>query len=172
MGGAKRIIHVDVGQVCQRTTEGRVISFFLGVETQILKHDDRPGRKLVDLALNRRSHTIWSEMHRTTQQFPEERGHRFETESRCDYAPRTPKMRREQDGRTLGEGVLYGGQGFPDSCRIAYFLFRRFLSRRQGHVKINADQHALMCQGELLNCFECHALPLRQSRPYEGGTSG
>ena len=81
-------------------------------------------------------------------------------------------MRREQDGRTLGEGVLYGGQGFPDSCRIAYFLFWRFLSPCQRYVEINADQHALMCQGELIDRFEFHALLLKHSRPYEGGTSG
>ena len=144
VGGAERVVDVDLPEPGQPGGEAPVVGFFAGVEPQVLQHQDlaraepRGGRR------RGRPDAVGRGPHRRVEQGGEPLRHRPDTQSRLRRAGRTTQVAHQHQPRP----VLI--QHRPDRRqRGADARVVGDLSVRERHVEVDPHQHRSPPQVEL-----------------------
>jgi hypothetical protein len=97
--GAERVVDVEVGEVGQRGGELRIVRLLLGVEAEVLEHQQVARTQLLDGHLDSGSERVAGHPHRAAEELAEAVGDRLQAESVVHLALRPPEMAGEDDGR-------------------------------------------------------------------------
>src|SRR5689334_3646592 len=99
MRAAESIVHVEIGELCQRTRKSFVVGFFFGMEAEIFEQKSlsalEPRRQLFrfDTHTIRREADIATALQHVVEQHAQTLGHRLETHLGIRLAFRPSKMR-------------------------------------------------------------------------------
>ena len=113
VGGAERVVDVDVGERRQLRAERRVVLLLAGLEPQVLQQQHIAGLCLRHRLLRRLADHVRDEPHGPADVLLEDRRHRREGKRRVGLALGAPEVRAGDDDRApLGEGAHRRG-GLP-----------------------------------------------------------
>ena len=115
------------------------------MEAQVLEQQDLAILQARHRVLGRRAHGVAGELHLRAQQAREHLGHGGQAHVGHDLAVGTAQVRHQDDLRALVAQVLDGGQ------RLLEALVALHHPILEGHVEVDAHDHALARGGEILD---------------------
>ncbi len=137
VGGAERVVHVEVRQLGQLGGQGGVVLGLPGIEAGVLQQEHVAGTQVRHGVLDRRPHQLVHLAHRGTQEVGEPGRDRVQAQGRVWAALGPAQMRGQDDLGPLLPQVLDGREGRPDAGVVGD------LPVLQRHVEVDADQDAL-----------------------------
>ena len=155
VGGAERVVDVDVGQRGKRLGKGSTLGLVLGglllVEADILQQHDfarlqRSGQRLGAVA----DHVV-GKLDLDSQQLGEAGRHRLEGIGHVELTLRAAHVRAEDHGGTVLLQIFDGGQRLADTLVVGDF------SVGQRHVEVAADKNLLALYVDVLNRLFVHS---------------
>src|SRR5579859_652736 len=126
MRSAERVVHVIVAKIRQLLRELLVISFFFGVEAQVLEQERLAFFQLASHLLGLNPNTVRTEADVFTgsqvpiKQHAKTLGDRLQTHLGVGLALRTPQVRSENQTRAVPQGVLNRGKRFFNAGVVSY----------------------------------------------------
>ena len=150
MGRPERVVDEDVGVRRQGRGEGRVVRLLLGVEAQVLEHQDLARAEALDRVLRPDPERVAGDRHVAAQELGQPLPDRPQAQAVLDLAVRTAEVAGQDDrGAALQQGVD-GRDGGPDPRVVGD------LAVRQRDVEVDADEDAFagdvdVADGELVH---------------------
>src|SRR4051794_32939821 len=106
MGGAERVIYINVGNGCQLLRKLRIVLLLFRMKTQIFQKQDFAGFRLQRQGVG--SDTIRRNGYRPSQQFVQARGYGSKAHLRVGLALGSPEMACQYDTSTVLQRILDG----------------------------------------------------------------
>ena len=110
MGGAERVVHIDLAQRGQLAGKVRIVGFLFGMESQILQ--EQYLARLQSLGHGRRLGTdaVGRQLDRHSKQLAKPDRDRAQAERPVEGALGTPEVGHQHDLRAMVEQIVDGGQ--------------------------------------------------------------
>ena len=140
--GAKCVIYVNIGKLCQLRGESGIVGFLFGMEPDIFKQKNVTWLSFRYRFLNLKAHAVREQGHWLVKQFAEPLRHGFQTQRRID-AFRTTEMAGKNDDRTLLDQVTDRRKALFNSTTIGNFTVL------QRHVKVASNKNAFSSRVEI-----------------------
>jgi len=137
VGGAERVVHIEVAEGRQLFGEDRVVARLPRVEPDVFQHQDVAVVHGVDGRLRGRSNAIIDVFDRPLQQFAESGGQRRRPRGFVDLAIRAAEVRHQDHPGAAAHQVLDRRQRLADPGVV---LDAAILDR---DVEVDAEEHAL-----------------------------
>ncbi len=146
MRRAEGVVHVEIGERCERASEAGVVFLLFRVKAKVFeKHDVAAGLRRAYSRGRRVANAVVGEGHRTPEQLRKALGNRTQAEFGIRLALRTTKMACENDRGAVVERVAYRGQRRSHPRVVADDAV---LDR---HVEVDADKDTCALEREIFD---------------------
>src|SRR5690606_20954928 len=138
MGAGECVTDVEIAELREAGGKLGIVLLLALMEAQVLQHDDFVRMTLLDRLLCDRADAILDEKCAAAQNIRQALGHGLQRVRRIGRAFRAAEMRDHDDLRASHAEVLKAGDETLEPRRV------RDLAILQGHVEIDAHEHALV----------------------------
>ena len=147
VGGAERVVHVDVAVRGQDASEAVVVGLLARVEAQVLEQRDLTAAQIADDLAGAVADRLVGQHDLAAEQLGQAGGHRLERELGLDLAVGPAEVRAEDDAGLALDEVADGRQHRGDARVVGDLAVRL----RQRDVEVDADEDALALDREILD---------------------
>ena len=158
MGGAERVVHVNLGERGQLLRKLRHILLFFRVKAQVLEQQHFAVFESLGRGFRFRPNAIGHKSDGLAQYLRQARGRRLQAHFGIHFALGTPQVRRQNQTAAAFQNVLNRGQRRLDAGIVGDFS-----GLVEGHIEIDAHEDAFAFYIEVTNRKFWHGYDLRMN---------
>src|SRR5580698_6538420 len=141
MRGRKRIVHVEIAELCKAARESRIVALFLGVKPHVFEQEHVPVVHVPDGPLGSLADAVVGEPDTNAEAAGKGLRHGPQRKARIRFAVGTTKVREDDGARTVLMQPTQRRQSRVDACEVADF--HRAVLSNERHVEVFAHQDSL-----------------------------